>query len=233
MPVTVLLFASLKDGAGRRHLEVDLPAGAPLAQLKQHLAKEFPSIAPLLATTLASINQQYADDADEVPAGAEVAFFPPVSGGAPPATIIKVTSAAIHTDELLAQIITETTGAVCAFTGFVRGKTQRGEPHQTVSLEYEAYQPMAEAKMAQVADEIRASFPAVEGIVIVQRVGHLKPRTPTVMIACAAAHRDTGVFEAARYGIDRLKEIAPIWKKEIAPDGSHWVEGSYRPQKGE
>jgi molybdopterin synthase catalytic subunit len=69
----------------------------------------------------------------------------------------------------------------------------------------------------------------VEGIAIVQRIGHLEPGTPTVLIACTAAHRDTGVFEAARYGIDRLKQIVPIWKKEIGPDGEVWVEGAYMP----
>jgi molybdopterin synthase catalytic subunit len=111
----------------------------------------------------------------------------------------------------------------------VRGKTSRGEPHETSSLEYEAYVPMAEAKMIQVASEIRERWPAVEGIAIVQRIGLLAPKTPTVLIACSAAHRDTGVFEAAHYGIDRLKEIVPIWKKEIGPDGEVWVEGEYTP----
>jgi MoaE-MoaD fusion protein len=55
------------------------------------------------------------------------------------------------------------------------------------------------------------------------------PRMPIVCIACAAAHGDTGVFEAARYGIDRLKEIVPVWKKEMGPSGEEWVEGSYIP----
>ena len=72
-----------------------------------------------------------------------------------------------------------------------------------------------------------------EGIAIVQRIGKLYPKTPTVLIACTAAHRDTGVFEAARYGIDRLKEIVPIWKKEVSPDGQFWVEGDYIPKAGE
>jgi MoaE-MoaD fusion protein len=54
-----------------------------------------------------------------------------------------------------------------------------------------------------------------------------------VLIACTAAHRDTGVFEAARYGIDRLKEIVPVWKKEVGPDGQEWVEGDYIPKPGE
>ena len=111
----------------------------------------------------------------------------------------------------------------------VRGVTARDNPHQTVYLEYEAYRPMAEAKMRQVADEIRLRWPDVEGIAIVQRVGRLYPQTPTVLVACTAAHRDTGVFEAARYGIDRLKEIVPVWKKEVGPLGEQWVEGEYIP----
>jgi molybdopterin synthase catalytic subunit len=115
----------------------------------------------------------------------------------------------------------------------VRGETRRSDPHETVYLEYEAYVPMAEAKMKQVVDEIRQKWPTVEGIAIVQRVGRLYPKTPTVLIACTAAHRDTGVFEAARYGIDRLKEIVPVWKKEVGPGGEEWVEGDYRPKPGE
>jgi len=111
----------------------------------------------------------------------------------------------------------------------VRGLTTRDDPYETVYLEYEAYQPMAELKMRQVAEEIRSRWPAVEGIAIVQRIGKLNPGTATVLIACSAAHRDTGVFEAARYGIDRLKEIVPIWKREISPSGQEWIEGHYIP----
>jgi len=92
---------------------------------------------------------------------------------------------------------------------------------------------MAEIKMAQVADEIRQRWPTIQGIAIVQRVGRLYPMTPTVVIACTAPHRDTGVFEAARYGIDRLKEIVPIWKKEVSPGGEVWIEGTYHPKAGE
>lgn len=140
-------------------------------------------------------------------------------------TITLITSEPLDQDDLLARITLPTTGAAAVFTGLVRGVTSRGAPHQTAYLEYEAYQPMAEEMMRQVADEIRARWPAVEGIAIVQRIGRLYPGTPTVLIACTAAHRDTGVFEAARYGIDRLKEIVPVWKKEVGPDGEFWVEG--------
>ncbi|MEW6241565.1 MAG: molybdenum cofactor biosynthesis protein MoaE [Chloroflexota bacterium] len=148
-------------------------------------------------------------------------------------TIFSITEDELDLDSLLAQITLPSTGAAAIFTGMVRGVTSRGEAHETSYLEYEAYVPMAEAKMKQVADEIRQKWPTVEGIAIVQRVGRLYPKTPTVLIACTAAHRDTGVFEAARYGIDRLKEIVPVWKKEVSPTGEEWVDGEYIPKPGE
>jgi len=148
-------------------------------------------------------------------------------------TIFSITEDEIDLNDLLAKITLASTGAAAIFTGMVRGKTSRGEGYETEYLEYEAYVPMAEAKMKQVAEEIRAHWPVVEGIAIVQRIGKLYPKMPTVLIACTAAHRDTGVFEAARYGIDRLKEIVPIWKKEVSPSGEFWVEGDYIPKAGE
>ena len=148
-------------------------------------------------------------------------------------TLCSITEEEIDLDTLLASITLDSTGAAAVFTGMVRGVTVRENPHETLYLEYEAYVPMAEAKMSQVADEIRSRWPTVEGIAMVQRVGRLYPRTPTVLIACTAPHRDTGVFEAARYGIDRLKEIVPVWKKEISPDGEQWIEGDYIPKPGE
>jgi len=148
-------------------------------------------------------------------------------------TIFSITEDELDLDALLAQITLESTGAAAVFAGMVRGVTSRDDPHQTVYLEYEAYVPMAEAKMRQVAEEIRVRWPTVEGIAIVQRIGKLYPKTPTVLIACTAAHRDTGVFDAARYGIDRLKEIVPIWKKEFGPNGETWIEGDYIPKPGE
>ncbi len=148
-------------------------------------------------------------------------------------TIYSITENEIDLNDLLARITLTSTGAAAIFTGMVRGVTSGDDAHETEYLEYEAYLPMAEQKMKQVADEIRARWTAVEGIAIVQRIGKLYPKTPTVLIACTAAHRDTGVFEAARYGIDRLKEIVPIWKKEVSPSGEFWVEGEYIPKAGE
>ena len=148
-------------------------------------------------------------------------------------TIFSITESEIDLNDLLARITLTSTGAAAIFTGMVRGVTTRGDAHETEYLEYESYVPMAEAKMKQVADEIRAKWPVIEGIAVVQRIGKLYPMTPTVLIACTAAHRDTGGFDAARYGIDRLKEIVPVWKKEVGPNGEEWVEGDYIPKPGE
>jgi molybdopterin synthase catalytic subunit len=228
--VQVLFFASFKELTGSRQVELELPAGATVKDLKHQVGRRFPAASTALKTAVVAVNHEFAHETDAVPAGAEVAIFPPVSGGgeAMP-TIFAITEAELDLDDLLAQITRTSTGAACIFTGMVRGITTREDPHETTYLEYEAYTPMAEAKMRQVAEEIRSRWPSVEGIAIVQRVGRLYPRTPTVLIACTAAHRDTGVFEAARYGIDRLKEIVPVWKREVSPDGQEWIEGSYRP----
>ena len=155
-------------------------------------------------------------------------------------TIFSITEDEIDLNDLLEQITLSSTGAAAIFAGMVRGNTSRNDPqsaadspHETDYLEYEAYKPMAEAKMKQIAEEIRQRWDCVEGIAIVQRIGRLFPRTPTVLIACTSAHRDQGVFDAARYGIDRLKEIVPVWKKEVGPSGEEWVEGDYIPKPAE
>ncbi|MCX6070614.1 MAG: molybdenum cofactor biosynthesis protein MoaE [Chloroflexi bacterium] len=231
MAITLLYFSILRTrtGLARETLEVSGPIS--VGQLRQVLVERHPALTRVLPSAVAAINRDFASDETMISDGDEVALFPPVSGGADPGpTVFRITQDPIELNDVLAELTLPTTGAACVFTGMVLGETRRGEEHSTTALEYEAYQPMAEAKLHQVAEEIRARWPSVEGIAIVQRVGRLDPGTPTVLIACTAAHRDTGVFEAARYGIDRLKQIVPVWKKEIGPDGETWVEGDYRPK---
>jgi molybdopterin synthase catalytic subunit len=230
MKVNVLLFATLKDIAGQNSLDIYLASDtATVADVRNAVVTLYPQLDTNLRASIAAVNQEYAFAEDEVKDGDEVAFFPPVSGGQYP-EIFRLAHEAIDHDELIAAITTPTTGAVCVFSGMVRGDTQKvGHIPQTEYLEYEAYEPMALTKMRQVADEIRARWPLVQGIAIIQRVGKLEVGQNTILIACSAGHRDQGCFEAARYGIDRLKEIVPVWKKEVGADGQTWIEGEYMP----
>jgi MoaE-MoaD fusion protein len=225
MDIQVKLFATLKDRMGSSRVDVELPDDATVSLLLDRLAANQPKLAPSIATCVVAVNQEFAFGSTPIRPGDEVALFPPVSGGSLP-EIFRVTEAPIDLNELVASVTLPSTGAVCTFTGTVRGVSV---DHETAQLHYEAYAPMAETKMKQVAAEIRERWPAVQGIAVVQRVGRLSVGEFTVLIAVSAGHRDQGVFDAARYGIDRLKEIVPVWKKEIGPGGEHWVEGHYHP----
>ncbi|MCU0496410.1 MAG: molybdopterin converting factor subunit 1 [Anaerolineae bacterium] len=235
MQVEILLFATLKDLAGTNRLTLDLSLStATVSDVRVSLAQRYPGLADHLKAAIASVNQEYAFAGDSVNEGDEVAFFPPVSGGADLPEVIRLADSPIDHDELIAAITTPNTGAVCLFSGFVRGATDKeGHLAQTDYLEYEAYEPMALAKMQQVAQEIRERWSAVQGIAIVQRIGRLAVGQNTILIACSSGHRDQGCFEAARYGIDRLKEIVPVWKKEVGRDGATWIEGEYLPSESD
>ncbi len=231
MQIKVLLFATLRDLVGTRQQMLDVAEAATINTVREVLIEQYPHVRDNLRVALAAVNQEFAAANTTLHEGDEVAFFPPVSGGEPTyPEVFQLASEPIDHDALIESITTIDTGAVCLFSGFVRGQTSKpGHMPQVTTLEYEAYEGMALAKMRQVADEIRERWTGVQGIAIVQRVGRLSVGQNTVLIACASAHRDDGCFEAARYGIDRLKEIVPVWKKEIGPAGETWIEGQYRP----
>ena len=232
MQVEVRFFATLRDRARIDRARIELDDGATVAALLQRLAERFPALGPSLESTLVAVNEEYAFADQALHEGAGGGPFPPVSGGADSGwpEHFAITPDPLDVDAIIAHITRPETGAVCVFTGAVRGVTLKERAQQdTDHLLYEAYAPMAERKLQQVAREMRERFPKVQGIAIVQRIGRLEVGETTVLVACASGHRNDGVFEAAHFGIDRLKEIVPVWKKEVGPDGSAWVEGSYHP----
>jgi molybdopterin synthase catalytic subunit len=233
MRVKVLYFANFRDHAGGKEEFVELPDVATVSDLVKMIEQLHPSLSEGLPTAVMAVNREFAFSDEPISDGDEIAIFPPVSGGGHPPTILQVTQDELDFNEILPQLVGDEIGAICMFTGTVRGVTTRGETQSTAHLEYEAYHEMAESKLVQVAEEIRDQWSEVKGIAIIQRLGHLEVGDPTVMIACSAGHRDSGVFEAARYGIDRLKQIVPIWKKEVGPSGEFWVEGDYLPDKSD
>ncbi len=226
MQITIKFFARLRETVGTNSLERVFNEGTTVGQLIEALQGEFPALNQPLARTIISVNREFSDLQTLLKAGDEVAFFPPVSGGGDDK--FAITYDPISLDAIAAKVIKPETGAVAVFGGVVRNHSAgKAVEH----LEYEAYEAMAVEKMAQVAAEARAQWPEIVDMAIVQRVGRLEIGENAVIIAVSSAHRGDGCFEACRFAIERLKQIVPVWKKEMSPDGAVWIEGDYLPNQ--
>ncbi len=135
--------------------------------------------------------------------------------------LFEIVNRPISLDEVAARVSAPDRGGITLFAGTVRGVT--GDL-VTDHLEYEAYAEMAEPMLAQIAAEAQTRWPSVSAVTIVHRTGRLEVGDISIAIAVAAAHRQD-TFDACHYIIDRVKQIAPIWKREIGRDGATWVEG--------
>jgi molybdopterin synthase catalytic subunit len=213
MPIRVLYFAAARDAAGVSS-ELLSPVPPTVADLRRRLAAERPGLARVLPRCRIAVDEDFAEDDAPLRDGAEVALVPPVAGGAP---VFRVTDAPLSLDEVVAAVAGPGRGGLVTFTGTVRDGT-RGR--RVVRLEYEAYGPMAERKLAQIGGEVGAEHGCT--VAVVHRVGVLAPGEAAVVIACAAPHR-TPAFRACEAVIERLKREVPIWKREVFEDGAVWV----------
>jgi molybdopterin synthase catalytic subunit len=136
--------------------------------------------------------------------------------------IFEVTREPIAKADLEARLLTGAAGAVVTFDGVVREQTKG---RRVVTLQYEAYEPMAVKEMRKVGEEIRARWPDVLHIGMIHRFGELQITESSIAIVITSPHRKVA-FEACHYAIDRVKQTVPIWKKEIFEDGEAWVEGT-------
>jgi len=116
-------------------------------------------------------------------------------------------------------------GALVTFDGFVRNESHG---RRTLYLEYEAYEPMALAKMQEIGILIHQRF-SIHRAAIVHRLGRLEIGETSVFIAVSAPHR-APAFDACRFAIDTLKRTVPIWKKEYFEDGAVWADGESPPE---
>lgn len=130
----------------------------------------------------------------------------------------KITKEPINIEEVTNKVIRREAGAVTTFTGTVREFT-KGK--KTLYLEYDAYVPMAEKKLAQIGDEISEQWPDSR-TAITHRIGRLDISEIAVVIAVSTPHR-RDAYEANEYAIERIKQIVPIWKKEHWEDGEMWI----------
>ncbi len=222
MQVKVLFFGQLKDVVGAAEDRVELPEGASVNDLVAHYRQRFPRWEQFRPSLAVAVNQEYAESGARLNGGDEVAFLPPVSGGA--ADRIELVRAPIVAEEILAGVKAPADGAVVVFDGIVRNHSGG---RQTLYLDYEAYEPMALRRMEEIAAELRARW-EVDGVALVHRLGRLQIGETSVLIAVSAAHRDQA-FAACRHAIERLKRVVPIWKKEYFADGAVWVEGERPP----
>jgi molybdopterin synthase catalytic subunit len=141
--------------------------------------------------------------------------------------MIRLTREPIDYHALTESVRRDNCGAVVTFLGTVRDLT--GD-EVTVALDYEAYGPMAEKKMAEIEADTRARWP-VGDIAMVHRLGCLEVGEISVAVALSCPHRGQA-FDACRHAIDRLKELVPIWKKENWADGrTQWVHPSEEPKR--
>jgi molybdopterin synthase catalytic subunit len=217
--VKVRAFAGLREALGSSSLEVAVPAGADVATLLARLAVDHPYANLPDKHFSVAVNRAYSDPGRVLQDGDEVALIPPVSGGA--ARLFEITTDPISLDDAARRVTAPERGGVTLFAGTVRGVT--GDL-STDYLEYEAYAEMAEPALAGIAAEAQARWPEISAVSVIHRVGRLEVGEVSVVVAVAAAHRrDT--FDACHYIIDRVKQIAPIWKKEVGSDGAVWVEG--------
>lgn len=142
--------------------------------------------------------------------------------------LFRITSEPLSIDEVVARLEDPANGAIGTFVGVVRGET---EGRKTQYLEYEAYPDMAQRQLRQIGDEIRERWPTVRQVAIAHRVGRLEVGETIVVIAVSSAHRQE-VFAATHYAIDRLKQIVPVWKKEVWTDGEEWKSEQRNRQEG-
>jgi molybdopterin converting factor subunit 1 len=249
--VRARLFALQRELTGTRALDLEVADGATVEDVWTALVARHPVLAPGRPSVRFARNGDYADAADVVHDGDEVAFIPPVSGGAgaeagtdraadgaitdEPNRILEVRSEPFDDSiltELTRRLATTADGGVVGFLGRTRESAGTPAPGQEAeaarhvgrrvdSLSYEAHEPMALRVLETIADEIETRF-GVRRLAIVHRLGDVPLGVPSIAVVAAAPHRDEA-FRAARYAIDETKARAPIWKAEQFEDGHVWI----------
>jgi molybdopterin synthase catalytic subunit len=223
MVVRIRLFAQLRERAGAGELSLELPEGA---RVRDALADaRVAALADGLPLVMA-VNREYADADAPLSPGDELALIPPVSGGATPARPrephVAIVDGPLSLDALLARVRDPRAGAVVTFSGVTR---------DVPSLEYEAYAEMALEQMRTVVAEAIARH-GLCAAAAEHRVGAVPLSEASVLVAVSAPHR-AEAFAGGREIIDRLKELAPIWKREVdEAGGATWVPGTPPPAAG-
>jgi molybdopterin synthase catalytic subunit len=228
MRIRVLAFASASDTLGAGELEMELPAGSRVADLRSRLEASHPELAALWPRLAVAVDGEVVSAGAELAEGAEVALLPPVSGGSgasgPPGVAegvrAELAEAPIDVARVAAAVSAPSRGAVLLFLGTVRD-SHRGR--RVERLTYSAYRAMAEERLLRIVDELEAGGEDL-ALAIVHRLGEVAVGEASVVIAAASPHR-AAAYEASRQALERLKHEVPIWKREHYGEGeSAWRE---------
>ena len=231
MRIRVLFFGVLRDIVGLREDSIEVPEGGRLEAVFEHYATQFPRIREMSKSLVLALNQRFSEPGAPLSEGDEVAILPPVSGGSgsftheiadPAGHFFALTRDPIDGVALARRLQRDEDGAVTTFEGVTRNNTKG---RATRYLEYECYEAMAVKTMAQIGCEIAHAFP-IGRIGMIHRLGRVEVGEASVVVVAAAPHRKAA-FDAALEGINRLKRLVPVWKKEFFADGEVWVDGEW------
>ena len=202
------LFAALRERAGSRSVELELPDGAVVGDVwgRLGLGEEPEGL-------LYAVNRSYAEKGAELSPGDEVAVIPPVSGGD-----FRLSETPLSVEDAVAEVRSDDAGAIATFIGTTRARS-RGR--DVIHLEYEAYEGMAEEVMATLASELVSRHDLCE-VAIHHRIGRVDIGETSVVIAVSAPHR-AAALTACKEAIDELKVTVPLWKKEVYEGGEEWI----------
>jgi molybdopterin converting factor subunit 1 len=229
--VRVLFFGVIREIVGVCDDTIDVAEGARLETVLDGYSSRFPRLRQMLPSVVIALNQQFANPASPVSDGDEIAFLPPVSGGAASFThsiehedghLFALTRDPIEAAALARKILRGEDGAFVNFEGVTRNNSKG---RATRFLEYECYEPMAIQVMATIGLDIVKSH-AIGRVSMIHRLGRVEIGETSVAVIVTGPHRKPA-FEAALEGINRLKRTVPIWKKEFFADGEVWVDGEW------
>ncbi len=236
MRVRILFFGVLKEITGLASDEVELATGATVGSVFAAYAERFETLKSSRPSILFARNREFSRPDALLADNDEVAFLPPVSGGAgwreagrfiqeirdPAGHFFALTRSEIDSQTLARALQRREDGAVAIFEGIVRNNSKG---RATRFLEYECYEAMALPRMAAIGREIAGTFD-IGRVAMIHRLGRLEIGEASVSIVATAPHRKPA-FDAALEGINRLKREVPIWKKEFFEDGEVWVDGEW------
>ena len=227
--IRVLFFGVIRDVVGLREDTLDIADGGNLGSVFEHYAERFPRLRDMAASTVLALNQQFSSPSAPLAEGDEVALLPPVSGGSQfwhevteNGNLFALTRHAIDNRQIIDRLLRGEAGAVITFEGVVRNNTKG---RRTRYLDYECYEAMAVKTMAEIGAEIARTH-TIGRIAMVHRLGRLQISETSVAVVVTAPHRKPA-FDAALEGINRLKRLVPVWKKEYFVDGEVWVDGEW------